>query len=82
MFGFVKGLLQLLRSILSSLSKTAGELASALRSRSGSRAASLLREGSPLELFVKSLLTLVFWVVVLSPFIFFPVVYLFMTLMR
>jgi len=82
MFGFVNGLRQLLKSILTSLLGTVSELASALRSRSGSRAVSLLREGSPLESFVDSLLILVFWVLVLSPFILFPVVYLFMSLMR
>jgi len=82
MFGFVRGLLQLLKAILSSLTATLRELGSAVKSRSGSKAVSLIREGSPLESFVDSLLTLVFWVVVLSPFIFFPVVYLFMSLMR
>ena len=82
MFGFVNGLLKLLRSILSSLAATFRELGSAVRTRSGSKAVSLIREGSPLESFVESLLTLVFWIVVLSPFIFFPVIYLFMSLMR
>jgi len=80
--GFVNSALQLLRSILSSLKMTVSDLASALKSRSGPKAMSLLREGSPLESFVDSLLTLVFWVVVLTPFILFPVVYLFMALAR
>ena len=82
MFGFVKGLLQLLKGILSSLKRTGAELGSAVKTRSGSRAFSLLREGSPLESFVDSLLTLVFWVVVLTPFILFPAAYLFMSLAR
>ena len=82
MFGFVKGLLQLLKSILNSLLGTLSDLATALRMRSGSKAFSLLREGSPLESFVDSLLSLVFWIVVLTPFVLFPVVYLFMALMK
>jgi len=82
MFGFVNSLLQLLKSILSSLLRTLSDLATALKTGSGSKAFSLLREGSPLESFVDSLLTLVFWVVVLTPFVLFPVVYLFMALMR
>lgn len=82
MFGFIKGLWQLLKSILSSLVGTLSDLAAALRTRSGSKAFSLLREGSPLESFVDSLLTLVFWVIVLTPFVLFPIVYLFMALMR
>ncbi len=82
MFGFVNSLLKLLKSILSSLAGTLSDLASALRTRSGSKAFSLLREGSPLEAFVDSLLSLVFWIVVLTPFVLFPVVYLFMALMR
>jgi hypothetical protein len=82
MFGFVKGLLQLLKAIVSSLLGTLSDLASALRNRSGSKAFSLLREGSPLESLVDSVLSLVFWIVVLTPFVLFPVVYLFMALMR
>lgn len=82
MFGFVDALRQLLSATVSSLSKTLSELGSALKTRSGSRAFSLLREGSPLESFLDSLLSLVFWVLVLSPFVFFPVVYLFVSLMR
>lgn len=82
MFGFVGALRQLLLAMASSLANTVSELGSALKTRSGSRAFSLLREGSPLESFVDSLLSLVFWVLVLSPFIFFPVIYLFMSLMR
>ena len=82
MFGFVKGLVQLLKSILSSLRGTLSDLGSALKTRSGSKAFSLLREGSPLEALVDSLLTLVFWVLVLTPFVLFPVVYLFMALMK
>lgn len=82
MFGFLNGLRRLLLAMLSSLKGTASELASALRTKSGSRALSLLREGSPLESLVDSVLTLVFWVLVLSPFIFFPVAYLFFSLMR
>jgi len=80
--GFVNSVLQLVRATLSSLKRTLLDLGSALRSRSGRKAMSLLREGSPLESFVDSLLTLVFWVVVLTPFILFPVVYLFMSLTR
>ncbi len=82
MFGFVDALRQLLSATVSSLSKTLSELGSALKTGSGSRAFSLLREGSPLESFLDSLLSLVFWVLVLSPFILFPVVYLFVSLMR
>jgi len=82
MFGFVKSLFQLLKAILSSLKGTVMDLGAAFRSRSGKKAVSLLREGSPLESLVDSLLSLVFWVVALTPFILFPVVYLFMSLMR
>ena len=82
MFGFLTGLRQLVVSTLASLVRTLSELGSAVKSRSGSRAFSLLREGSPFETFVDSLLTLVFWVLVLTPFVLFPVVYLFMALMR
>ncbi len=82
MFGFASGLRLLLKSTVSSLVSTLSELGSAVRNRSGARAVSLLREGSPFESFVDSLLTLVFWVLVLTPFVLFPIVYLFMALMR
>lgn len=82
MFAFVSGIRGLLRAIVSSLRGTLSDLVGALQSRSGSKIAALLSEGSPLESLVDSALTLVFWVLVLSPFLLFPLVYLLMSVMR
>ncbi len=82
MFGFLAALVKTLKSILSSLKGTLLELGGALRARSGSRIVALISEGSPLESFVGSLLGLVFWVLILAPLVFVPVLYLVMSFMR
>ena len=82
MISFVAGLIKLLRDILSSLKGTLGSILAAVRMRSGSKLVGLLMEGSPLESLVDSGLTLVFWVLVLSPLVLVPLVYLGMSFMR
>ncbi len=57
-------------------------MATAIRMRSGSKLVALISEGSPLESFVDSLLGLVFWVLILAPFILMPGLYLLMSFMR
>lgn len=81
LFGFLGALAKTLKSLLSSLKGTLLELAGALRARSGSRIVALISEGSPLESLFDSLLGLVFWVLILAPLVFVPVLYLLLSFM-
>jgi hypothetical protein len=81
-FVFVAALTQLLRSIVSSLTRTLSDLGVALRTRSSSKLVGLVREGSPLESFLDSLLSLVFWVLLLSPLFLVPALYLIVSFAR
>lgn len=52
----------------------------ALRRRSGTDVIALIKEGSPLERLVESLLSAAFWVLALMPFLLVPIYYLVLSL--
>jgi hypothetical protein len=65
---------------LSSLKSTISEVESAVKHRRPSILIGLLREGSPLEALVNSVVSAVFWVLVLAPVFLVPVYYLLLSL--
>jgi len=67
-------------SIFSSLRLTLSAIASSARHRSTSELLALIKDGSPLELFIKGLLSAAFWVLVLAPVLIVPAFYLLVSL--
>ncbi len=67
-------------SLWSSLAQTADALIRALKHRKGSEVVDLVKEGSPLERLVESLLSVAFWVLVLAPVLLVPLYYLLVSL--
>ncbi len=72
-FGGARGLVW---SLVSSLRATLVALWAAIRERSLGKLVALLSEGSPLEEFIQSLLTAVFWILLFAPVIIVPLYYL------
>ena len=68
--------------LISSLKQTLVELLSALSHGDLDRLVSLVKDGSPLELFIDRLLVVVFWVLLVLPLILVPVYYLSLGLLR
>jgi hypothetical protein len=78
LFSFVK---RIVVSIVSSLKATLVSLGAAMRQRSLSRLLDLLKEGSPLEDLIDSVLVAVFWVLLLAPVLLVPLYYLALSVM-
>lgn len=68
--------------LVSSLRQTLVELLSALSHGDLDKLVSLVKDGSPLELFIDRLLSVVFWVLLVMPLILVPVYYLSLGLLR
>ncbi len=75
--GSVRGFLS---TIADSLSQTVAAIVSALRHRNTSEFAAIIKEGSPLERLVDSLLSAAFWVLVLAPVLLVPLYFLLLSL--
>lgn len=68
-------------SIVSSLKATLLHLWAAVRQHSLARFLDLLKEGSPLEDLIDSVLVAVFWVLLLAPVLLIPIYYLALSVM-
>lgn len=80
MTSFVGSVRGIVSPIWSSLTQTVSALIGALRRRSGTDVIALIKEGSPLERLVESLLSAAFWVLALMPFLLVPIYYLVLSL--
>ncbi len=75
------GARRLVWSLVSSLRATLVALWVAIRERSPRKLVALLKEGSPLEEFIQSLLAAVFWVLLFAPVIIVPFYYLWLSVL-
>ena len=67
-------------SIISSLRLTVSAFVGAVRRGRTSELAALAKEGSPLELLLKGLISAAFWILVLAPVLIVPAYYLLLSL--